>query len=131
MDALGWYILVCIVLTFAVLFHRRLRRTNSIPTWPSAVALITEIESYAGALLPRYTSTSDHCKVYYAFSVRGRTYEGWFVLMTPEHGFADDTTDKLRGKEVMVRYNPKHPKDSVLVDREILGKTVMQNHGFI
>jgi hypothetical protein len=49
--------------------------------------------------------------------------------MTAEHGFADDTADKLRGKEVTVRYNPKHPKNSVPVDREILGKTVIQSHG--
>jgi hypothetical protein len=49
--------------------------------------------------------------------------------MTIEHGFADDTVEKLHGKQVTIRYNPKRPSDSILVDREILGKAVVQNRG--
>jgi hypothetical protein len=77
-------------------------------------------------MLPPYGYPFDHCEVYYAFSVRDKTYEGRFGLMTEEHGFSDDSVDKLRGKELLVRYNPKHPKDSVLVDDVVLGKKVIQ-----
>jgi len=52
-------------------------------------------------------------------------------LLTEDHGFADNTAEQLRGKEMTVRYNPKRPKDSVLVEDEILGRKVIQSPGFL
>jgi hypothetical protein len=51
--------------------------------------------------------------------------------MTEDHGFADDSADRLRGKELTVRYDPKGPKDSVLVDDLVLGKKVIQSKELI
>jgi hypothetical protein len=131
MDALGWYFLVSTVLLFSLIVWRYLRRTDSIPNWPTAVASITEVESCRGVPLPKYHVGFDHCKVYYAFSIGDKSYEGWFVLTAEEHGFADDSAEKLRGKEITVRYNPKHPNDSLVLEDVVFGKKVIQSQNFV
>jgi hypothetical protein len=131
MDVLGWCILLFTALLFSLVAYGYLCRTDSIPNWPTIVALVTEVESCRGALLPQNGYTSDHCKVYYGFSLGDKSYESWFVLMTEEHGFADGSAEKLRGKEITIRYNPKHPQDSVLLDDVVLGKKVIQSQNFL
>ena len=127
LDILGWCILLFILAVVSYLFFRWVRRTDSMPTWPTATALVTEVESMRGSPVgTRYGFASDHCKVWYAFSLGEATYEGSFALMTEDHEFADDTAEKLRGGKFIVRYDPKNPKDSVLVDDSVLGKKVIQ-----
>jgi hypothetical protein len=131
MDVLGWCILLFTMLLFSLAIYRYLHRTGSIPNWPTAVALVTEVVSCRGTPLPKYGLPSNHCKVYYAFSIGDKSYEGWFGLMTEEHGFADDSSEKLRGKEITIRYNPKNPKDSLLLDDTVLGKKVIDSHRIV
>jgi hypothetical protein len=122
-----------VLLIIGVPYLRFSLRLQSIPGWPTARALITVAESYRGSPVgsQKYSSGLHYCKACYAFSVNGSSYEGWFALMIGDEGFADDTAQKLRGQDIAVRYNPKRPKDSVLVDDKILGRKVVQGQSWL
>lgn len=96
-------------------------------------ALITDAESHRGTPVgsQKYAFASHYCRACYAFSINGKSYDGWFALMIGDEGFADTTATKLRGREITIRYNPKRPKDSVLVDENVLGKKVIQKQGVL
>jgi hypothetical protein len=128
MDTFGWCGLGFIFFAIGAVLYLYLRRGDAIPNWPITTALITDAQSHRG--LPggshNFALALHHCRTYYAFSLNGKSYEGWFALVAEDEGFADTTATKLRGQEISIRYNPKIPEDSVLVDQMILGKEVIQ-----
>jgi len=49
LGTLGWCILLFTLSILSFLLFRYLRRRDSIPTWPTAVALVTEVQSLRGS----------------------------------------------------------------------------------
>ena len=133
MDTLGLCITVFAVLILVLPFVWFSNRSRAIPSWPRTKALITLAESQAGSPVgsQKYAFGLHYCKAYYAFSVNGTSYEGWFALMTKDEGFDHAIVRKLQNQEVAVQYNPKNPKDSVLVESLVLGKKVIQTQGWL
>jgi Protein of unknown function (DUF3592) len=63
----------------------------------------------------------------YAYEVAGREYSGLFVLAAEDAQTAEKLQKKLNGTEVKVQYDPKNPEISFLVDKELVGRRVVQD----
>jgi len=63
----------------------------------------------------------------YAYKVNGRPYWGLFALVAEDRETAEKLQKQAEGSPVTVRYNPKNPEVSILGDRELLGRRVVQD----
>jgi len=63
----------------------------------------------------------------YAYQVDGRPYWGLFALVAEDSYTAEKLQKQGEGKPVTVRYNPKAPYQSLLENREFLGRRVIQD----
>ena len=63
----------------------------------------------------------------YTYILDGVRFAGLFILMVGSETMAADFQHKLKATSVSVRYNPKHPEMSFLVEKELLGKEVYQS----
>jgi hypothetical protein len=63
----------------------------------------------------------------YAFSVDGRSYWGVFVLAAEDMQTAEKLQKQAEGIAATVQYDPKNPEISFLVDRELLGRRIVQD----
>jgi hypothetical protein len=63
----------------------------------------------------------------YAYKVNGRPYWGLFALIAEDSYTAEKLQKQAEGRPVTVRYNPKTPGVSLLEDRQLLGRRVIQD----
>jgi len=63
----------------------------------------------------------------YAFKVNDEPYWGLFVLAAEDMEVAEKLQKQADGKRVTVKYDPENPEISLLVDKELLGRRVVQN----
>jgi hypothetical protein len=63
----------------------------------------------------------------YAYQVNGRSYWGLFALKAEDRYTAEKLQTQAEGKPVTIRYNPKAPEQSLLENREFLGRRVIQD----
>ena len=63
----------------------------------------------------------------YAYRVNDNRYSGIFVLVAEDMESAERLQLQADGKPVRVKYDPKDPGVSVLVDRELLGRRIIQD----
>ncbi len=63
----------------------------------------------------------------YAYEVNGDPYWGLFVLVAEDMEAAEKLQKDADGKRVTVKYDPKSPEISLLVDKELLGRRIAQN----
>jgi hypothetical protein len=67
----------------------------------------------------------------YAFTVNGRPYWGLFVLAAEDMQTAEKLQKQTEGMAVSVQYDPKKPEISFLVERELLGRRIVQDPTWI
>ena len=131
-DALGWGILIFVGLLFGVPYTRFILRKIAIPRWPIARAAVTEVS--VGRGLPGtgggYLSFFN-CRLNYKFDANGSTYTGWFALGagSPEDAF--QVARQTQNMTLEVRYNPREPKDSVPLEKEILERPVLLGESWL
>jgi hypothetical protein len=63
----------------------------------------------------------------YAFTVNGHPYWGLFVLAVEDMQTAEKLQKQADGTPVTVQYDPKKPEISFLVERELLGRRIVQD----
>ena len=63
----------------------------------------------------------------YAYKVNGNPYWGIFALVAEDMQIAEKLQRQADGKSIRVKYDPKRPDISILVDRELLGRRIIQN----
>jgi hypothetical protein len=63
----------------------------------------------------------------YAFTVNGHPYWGLFVLAAEDMQAAEKLQKQADGIAVTVQYDPKKPDISFLVERELLGRRIVQD----
>lgn len=62
----------------------------------------------------------------YAYKVNGKPYCGLFVLPTEDMEAAEKLQKQCEGKQVSVKYDPESPEISLLADRQLLGRRIIQ-----
>lgn len=131
LDALGWGISVFVGLLFGIPYTRFILRKIAIPRWPTARAAVTEVSVGRGLPGTGGGYLLYHCRINYKFDVSGLTYTGWFALGA---GGAEDGAEmggQIQGKTIDVRYNPSKPKDSVPLEKKILGRPVLLGESWL
>jgi hypothetical protein len=63
----------------------------------------------------------------YAYTVNGSPYWGLFAFIAEDRETAEQLQKQAEGRPVTVRYNPKSPEESLLENRELLGRRVIQD----
>ena len=63
----------------------------------------------------------------YAYQVNGRKYWGSFVVVAEDMQSAAELQKRIDGHAVTVRYNPKNPEISLVEDKEVEGRRVIQD----
>jgi hypothetical protein len=63
----------------------------------------------------------------YAYKVNGVRFAGLLILIAGNKSVAEDLQHSLEGTTVGVRYDPKHPETSFVVEKQLLGRPVYQN----
>jgi hypothetical protein len=128
-DTLGWILILSTVLIFGIPLLWAALRERAISGWPVASASIQKTESRRGnpfiSFLP--TNVAYYCLAHYRFSVNSEHYEGRFALCFISARLAESAAQELLRQEIVVRYHPKRPTDSVLQESTILGQQVMQS----
>jgi hypothetical protein len=138
-DAFGWGVILFLLVLFGVPYTRYFLRRADIPEWPITSARVEKTESQSGPPREVYpvrvpmplpiTATQlvpYHCRFRYVFLADGSLYEGSFVLLAQNAAEAYALAGALQDQTILVKYNPRHPKDSVVADERILSKRVLQ-----
>jgi hypothetical protein len=95
-------------------------------TWPVAPGTVQKGEVlHSGATKILYVPSRSLFG--YAYKVNGRSYWGFFALIAEDMETAEMLQQQAEGRPVSVRYNPKAPEVSLLEDRELLGRRVVQD----
>jgi hypothetical protein len=98
--------------------------------WPVTQATIEKGEAnFNGPFLSLLTGRVPKSLFGYSYKVEGVRYIGFFAIarnIGVALGEGWDMEQKLNGKSLTVRYDPRHPQRSFVVDREVLGKEVQQ-----
>lgn len=132
LDALGVGMLIFLGLLFGIPYTRFIFRKIEIPKWPTTRANVTGASirrglpgTGGGYLLFLHTAIS------YEFELQGSRYEGWFALGagSPEDGA--DLARKAQGMTLEIRYNPRKPKDSLPLEKKILGRPVLLTESWL
>lgn len=110
-------------ITRAVRYQSKLFRSR---TWPIVPGTVQK-----GEILSRGATTflkvPFRSLLGYAYQVNGRRYWGLFALIAEDRDTAEKLQKQAEGRPVSVRYNPKSPEMSLLEDRELLGRRVIQD----
>jgi hypothetical protein len=136
-DALGWGMIFFLLLLFGIPYTRFFLRRASIPDWPITEARVTRADVLRGVpneFVPRIairpwrvrTLVPFHCRAQYVYLVDGATYAGWFALFAMDSTTAQDYATRLAGHTVLVKYDPRHPKDSTLEEPKMFDRTAVQ-----
>jgi hypothetical protein len=135
LDTFGWGVVLFLVLFFGAFYTREYLRRKRIPDWPVTSARVekttfapgppAEIRS-APAGVPYDVVFPYHCRANYVFVVDGTRYGGTFSLLANDEVESQKLIESLRDQSILVKYNPLRPKESIVKDRELLGKKVFQ-----
>jgi len=63
----------------------------------------------------------------YGYKVDDVRFAGFFVLIAGSQDTAEQFQREFDGNTVMVRYDPMHPERSLLQERELNGRQILQN----
>lgn len=137
-DRFGWGVIVFCALLFGIPYARYFLRAAAVQRWQRVSARVTKVVALPGLppeIVPRLTLMRGrvrriapyHCRATYVFLANGALVEGWFALPATDRPAADAAAESLNGQTVMVRYNPRNPKDSAVEDMTVLGKKVLQD----
>jgi hypothetical protein len=104
-------------------FQVRLMRSRS---WPVVQGSVQRGEIlHSGPA--RYVQLPFRSLLGYAYKVNGNSYWGLFVLPVEDMEAAEKLQRQADGQTVSVRHDPKRPNISVLVERELLGRRIIQD----
>lgn len=132
-DALGWGIIVFIALIFGIPYSRYFLRTRAITSWPTAEATVVAAAACRGSPVGREWGSAllNHCSVDYEYQVHGVSRRGWFALMAGNEAIATTVAQQILNKKILIRFNPKHPTDSIPVAEEILERKVVGKQSWL
>jgi len=133
-DAFGRTGIAFVALLFGIPYSRYFLRMRAIPRWPTATGLVTEASARQGS--PVGSRIADaallhYCSINYEYQVAGTTYKGWFALMTGDERTAFSVSEQMVHMKIPIRYNPKHPPDSLPTEKEVLGRKVFQKQSWL
>ncbi len=63
----------------------------------------------------------------YAYKIENVRYAGIFASITNDEGTAERIQKELDGMQVSVRYDPRHPEKSFLVQEKLMNRPIYQN----
>jgi hypothetical protein len=101
-------------------------RKRASKNWPSVEATIDSgIVGFRGPLsaLPSFLY---RVHFNYSYRVNGLPYSGRFFLLVKGRKAGDKFQQALVGKGIHVKHDSRQPGVSLLIDRELMGKRVMQ-----
>jgi Protein of unknown function (DUF3592) len=133
-EAPVWTLILFAMLLFGIPHLRLALRFRALPSWPTTTAIVTHVSP--GRATPAGSSKSSarlgQSVVSYEYKVGGISYTGWFAVMTGEDGDGSRAaaTD-ISQEEVVVRYDPQNPKDSVPAQNQLLGRKVLQEQNWL
>ena len=138
-DAFGWGVILFLLLLFGIPYTRYFLRRADIPEWPIISARVEKTEVLSGpprevypvpVPMPIPVTVTQlipyHCRARYVFLAGGSLYEGSFVLLAKNAAEAHALAGALQDQTILVKYNPRHPKDSKVEGEKILDKKVLQ-----
>jgi hypothetical protein len=136
-DALGWGMIFFLFLLFGIPYTRFFLRRASMPNWPITNARVTHADVRPGLpneFAPRIAVSIRraqwvvpfHCRAQYVYLVDGVTYAGWFALFAKDSSSAHDYASRLAGQTILVKYDPRHPKDSILEEPKVFDCQAVQ-----
>jgi len=137
LDAFGWGVVVFIALIFVIPYSRYFLRMRAIPTWPTVEATVVAASARRGSpTVPDWVSgwnaaLLNYCLVSYEYQVDGVLCKGWFGLMAGKEAIAAAVGQQVLQTKILVRFNPKHPADSVPVAEEILERRVVVRQNWL
>ena len=111
------------VMVRAVRYQSRLFRSRSWPVVPGSVQKGEILHSGPTKIL----QLPFRSLLGYAYKVNGRPYWGLFALVAEDRETAEKLQKQAEGSPVTVGYNPKNPEVSLLEDKELLGRRVVQD----
>jgi len=119
--------IVLIGLSYMVFYDLRYTlRKRASKNWPSVEATIDSgIVGFRGPLsaLP---SLLYRVHFTYSYRVNGLQYGGRFFLLANSRESGEKVRRALAGKIILAKYNSRQPGVSLSIDREMMGKRVMQ-----
>jgi hypothetical protein len=119
-------LLSAVTLLMALTFIRFWIRKWESRNWP-IVAGVIEKEEVNYNDRSAYRPSMYRLLFGYSYIVDGVRFAGLFILMVGSEAIATDFQHKLNATSVSVRYNPKQPETSFMVEKELLGKKVYQS----
>jgi hypothetical protein len=136
LDAFGWGVVLFLLLFFGIPYTRQFFRRAAMPGWPIVSARVEKTAIAPGppreipwvpTFVPSTALFPYHCRANYAFLAGGRLYEGKFALLASNVAEAQGLADSLRDQTILVKYNPRRPKDSIVEEPKLFGKKVFQD----
>ena len=138
-DAFGWGVILFLLLLFGIPYARYFLRRANIAEWPIISARVEKTEVLTGPPREVYpvpvpmpfpvTATQlipYHCRAHYVFLADGSLYEGSFVLLAKTAAEAQALAGALQDQTILIKYNPRRPKDSVVEEEKIVDKKALQ-----
>ena len=137
-DSFGWGVILFLMLLFGIPYMRYFLRMAHIPNWPIVSARVTKAAVISGlppAAVPPIALAGRsagqvvpyHCRASYAFPVDGTLFEGWFAIPALDRASAEAFAESISGQTVLVKYDPRKPKDSIVEGKQSLGRKVIQD----
>jgi hypothetical protein len=132
-DAFGWGVIVFIALIFGIPYSRYFLRTRAVASWPTAEATVVAASARRGSPVGREWGSAllNHCSVDYEYQVDGVSRRGWFALMAGNEAMATTVAQQILNTKILIRFNPKHPPDSIPVAEEILERKVVLKQSWL
>lgn len=94
--------------------------------WPSIQGTVQKGEILQSGAT-RFLKVPFRSLLGYAYTVDGRPYWGLFVLIAEDRETAEKLQKQTEGMAVRLRYNPESPSESLLNDKDLLGRRVIQD----
>jgi hypothetical protein len=134
-EAPVWTLILFAMLLFGIPHLRLALRFRALPSWPTTTAIVTHVSPGRATPAGGSSKSSERigqCVVSYEYSVRGVSYTGWFAVITGEdRGGSTAAATEISQEQVVVRYDPQNPKDSVPAQNELLGRKVLQEQNWL
>lgn len=107
-DGATLLVLMVIALTSAWLLWAKKRRAESWPLIPARVERAV-VEG---------TDTGYYADLAYSYEVNGEFYSGFYQKSFRVRRFAEEFVSITHGQQLLVRYHPEKPEDSVIRDQD-------------
>jgi hypothetical protein len=126
-DAFGWGVIALFALIFGVPYSRYFLRRLAIPTWPVTEATVVAASARRGSPIASGMGSPllNYCSADYEYQVDGVLQKGSLALMAGNETIATTIAQQIVQMKILVRFNPKHPVDSIPVPEEILERRVV------